>query len=378
MSDDRGRQIYEALGVKPVINAAGNMTLLGGSRPSATVLEAMEAANRYFVDMEELLKRTGDIIADLLGAEAALVTPGCAAAIALGAAACLSGSDPQKIERLPDTTGMKNEILIQARQRYKYDRCLTIFGAKLVEVGDANGATAEQLEAAINDQTAAIHYLAVWGTEGVVPLEEVLRIGKAHGVPVIVDAASLVYPLDAFSKFQSVGADLVCYGAKYFGALNSTGILCGRKELVDAAFLHSFIGFETSATRSLGRPLKVDRQEVIAVVVALQEWLNMDHTARLAEHERKAQVIRQAIDGIPHVTAEWAPDARSLSSGVRITLDENALGKTAAQIIQALRDGTPSIWVRGGGNSFHVAVPLLTEEDVPVVAARLREVLTAT
>ncbi|MCS6862198.1 MAG: aminotransferase class V-fold PLP-dependent enzyme, partial [Abditibacteriales bacterium] len=343
-----------------------------------TACEAMEAANRYFVDMEELLKRTGAVIADLLGAEAALVTSGCAAAIALGAAACLSGSDPEKIERLPDTTGMKDEILIQARQRYKYDRCLTIFGGRLVEVGDAHGTTAEQLEAAINDQTAAIHYLAVWGTEGVVPLEEVIRIGKARGVPVIVDAASMVYPLETFRKYPQMGADLVCYGAKYFGALNSTGILCGRKDLVDAAFLHSFIGFETIAFRSLGRPLKVDRQEVVAVVVALQEWLNMDHTARLAEHERKAQVIRQAIEGIPHVTVEWAPDARSLSSGLRITLDENASGKTAAQVIEALREGAPSIWVRGSGNAFHVAVPLLTEEDVSVVAARLREVLTAT
>jgi len=376
MSDDKGRQIYEELGVKPVINAAGNMTLLGGSRPSAKVLEAMEQANRYFVDMEELLKRTGAVIADLLGAEAALVTPGCAAAIALGAAACLSGSDPEKIERLPDTSGMKNEILIQARQRYKYDRCLTIFGAKLVEVGDANGTTAEQLSAAISEKTAAIHYLAVWGTEGVVPLEEVIRLGKARGVPVIVDAASMVYPLDTFRQYQKMGADLVCYGAKYFGALNSTGILCGRKELVDAAFVHSFIGFETSAFRSLGRPLKVDRQEVIAVVVALREWLNADHAARVAEHERKAQMIRQAIDGIPHVTVTWAPDPRSLSSGLRLTLDESALGKTAAQVIQALREGTPSIWVRGSGNSFHVAVPLLTDEDVPVVAERLREVLT--
>jgi L-seryl-tRNA(Ser) seleniumtransferase len=375
MSDNTGRQIYEELGVKPVINAAGNMTLLGGSRPSAKVLEAMEQANRYFADMEELLKRTGAIIAEMLGAEAAMVTPGCAAAIALSSAACMSGSDSQKIERLPDTTGMKNEILIQARQRYKYDRCLTIFGAKLVEVGDANGATPEQLSAAINANTAAIHYLAVWGTEGVVPLEEVIRIGKQRGVPVIVDAASVVYPIETFRKYQKMGADLICYGAKYFGALNSTGILCGRKELVDAAFLHSFIGFESSANRSLGRPLKVDRQEVIAVVVALREWLNADHAARFAEHERKAQVIRQAIDGIPHVTVTWAADERGLSSGLRLTLDENALGKTAAQVIQALRDGTPSIWVRGGGNSFHVAVPLLTDEDVQVVAERLRALL---
>jgi L-seryl-tRNA(Ser) seleniumtransferase len=376
MNSDKGKQIYEQWGVKPVINAAGNMTLLGGSRPALKVLEAMEQANRYFVDMEELLRRTGERVADMLDAEAAFVTSGCAAAIALSAAACLSGSDPQKIERLPDTAGMKNEILIQARQRYKYDRCLTIFGAKLVEVGDASGTTAEQLSAAINDNTAAIHHLAVWATENIVPLEQVIRIGKQRGVPVIVDAASMVYPLDTFRQYARMGADLVCFGAKYFGALNSTGILCGRKELVDAAFLHSFIGFESSANRSLGRPLKVDRHEVIAVVVALREWLNMDHAARLAEHKRKAQAIRQRLEGVPHLTVEWAPDERGLSSGLRLTLDENALGKTAAHIIQALRDGNPSVYVRGSStNSFHVAVPLLTDGDEQVVAERLRELL---
>jgi L-seryl-tRNA(Ser) seleniumtransferase len=280
MDSEQGRRIYEALGVKPVINAAGNMTLLGGSRVSPKVQDATEAANRYFVDMEELLKRTGEILAEILGAEAALVTPGCAAAMALGAAACLSGSDPQKAERLPDTTGMRNQILIQSSQRYKYDRCLTIFGAQLVAVGEGGRTTAEQLAAAITDRTAAIHYLAPGGGEGVVPLNEVIRIGRQRGVPVLVDAASQVYPLENLHKYTGMGADLVCYGAKYFGAYNSTGILCGRKDLVDAAFLHCFIGFESAPVRSLGRPLKVDRQEVIGVVYALREWVSMSGRSR--------------------------------------------------------------------------------------------------
>src|SRR5207248_2065509 len=155
--------------------------------------------------------------------------PGCAAAMALGAAACLSGSDPQKIERLPDTTGMRSEILIQSRQRYKYDRCLTIFGAKLIEVGDAAGTTTAQLEAAITDRTAAIHYFAPGGGEGVVPIEAVLRLAHARGVPVLVDAASQIYPLERLRHYPAIGADLVCFGAKYFGAANSSGILCGRK-----------------------------------------------------------------------------------------------------------------------------------------------------
>ena len=375
MNNDYERKIYEELGAKPVINAAGNMTLLGGSRLSPTIQEAMNAANRYFVDMEELLKRTGKIVAEMMGAEAALVTPGCAAAIALGAAACMSGSDPEKIERLPDTTGMKGEIVIQKPQRYHYDRCLTIFGGKLVEAGDEHSTTVDQLEVAITDKTAAIHYLAVWGTDGVVPLNEVIAIGGRHNVPVTVDAASMVYPLEGLRQYAEMGAGLVYYGAKYFGACNSTGILCGRKDLVDAAYLHSFIGYESSPYDSLGRPLKLDRQEVIAVVVALRAWLNMDHEARIAEHRRKAQVIQEELDGIPYITMTPVSDERTLGNGLRIGLAEAALGKTAAQIIEALREGTPSIWMRGNGNSFNVAVSNLLDDEVQVVVERLRELL---
>jgi seryl-tRNA(Sec) selenium transferase len=144
---------------------------------------------------------------------------------------------------------------------------------------------------------------------------------------------------------------------------------------VDAAYLHSFIGYESSPYDSLGRPLKLDRQEVIAVVVALRAWLNMDHEARIAEHRRKAQVIQEELDGIPYITMTPVSDERTLGNGLRIGLDEAALGKTAAQIIEALREGTPSIWMRGNGNSFNVAVSNLLDDEVQVVVERLRELL---
>lgn len=373
---DKSRQIYEDLGVAPVINAAGYQTLIGGSRVGPEVQAAMVTANRYFADMEDLLKKTGAIIADLLGTEAALVTPGCAAALALGSAACMSGSDPQQMEQLPDTTGMKHRILIQKKQRYHYDRVLTIFGAKLVEVGDENGTTAAQLEAAISDETAAIHYFAPGGQAGVLPAQDVIRIAHAHGVPVIVDAASQVYPLEVMRQYPDLGADLIGYGAKYIGACHSTGILCGRADLIDAAYLHSFIGYETCPYDTLGRPLKVDRQEVIAVVVALREWFSADHQARLTSYEREAEALRADLADIPHIATVVATDARSLSNGVQITVDEAALGKTAVQIIDELKRGNPSVWVRGSGNAFRVAVTNFIEDDHEIVASRLREVLT--
>ena len=330
MSND-SLSVYRDLGVKPVINAMGFMTVYGGSRPSPGVQAAMTHASRYFADMEDLLKKTGNIIADLLGGEAALVTPGCAAALALSSATCMAGDDPDKIQQLPDTTGMKDEIIIQKSQRYHYDRCITVFGAKMIEAGDEH-TTAEQVEATINDKTAAIHYVAPGGGSGVVSLEEVISIAHSHDIPVIVDAASQVYPLDQMRRYPAAGADMIGYGAKYFGACNSTGVLCGRKDLIDAAFVHSFIGYETQLSRSVGRPLKLDRQEIVAVVAALREWFSMDHAARIAEHGWKARAIQDALgDGVPHVTCQPVTDERSLGNGLVVNVDESALGKTASE-----------------------------------------------
>lgn len=375
MNNDRARQIYEELGLKPLINAGGNKTILGGSRIGPVVQAAADAANDYYIDMKDLLKQTGQMVAGMLGAEAAMITPGCAAAMALSAAVCMSGNDPQKMEQLPDTTGMKDEFLIQACQRYKYDRALTIFGGKLVEVGDEAGTTAEQLRAGITGKTAGIHYLAVGHREGQLPIETVIAIAKEQDVPVIVDAASEVYPLERLRRYHELGAALVCFGGKYFGAYNSTGLLCGRKDLLEAAFLHSFIGFETGAYRTLGRPLKLDRQEIVGTVVALREWLAMDHEERLADHESRGQIIQKALAGISQVKAKWTPDERSLSSGVHLTLDEETLGQTAAQVSQSLREGNPSIWVGSRDNTLYVTVTQLDEDESYLVAERLRAAL---
>jgi len=374
MANESGRRIYEELGVRPVINATGwRLTLLGGSILSPQVQQAMQEANRYYVDMKELLDKTGQIIAELLGTEAAYVTPGCCAALALGAAACMAGSDPEKMERLPDVRGMKHEVIIQRGLRSKYDRCVTVPGAKLVEVGDESGARPEQIEAAMGERTAAIHYLAPSRGDGVVPLEEVIRIGKRHHIPIIVDAAAQVYPVEDMKKYTAMGADLVCYGAKYFGAPNSTGILCGRRELVEAAALHGFIGFESSPYRTLGRPMKLDRQEIIAVVVALREWMAMDHQARFEGYERRVRAFQKELEGIPHieVTLQGSP-----VTGLRIALDEQALGKTAAQIAEALREGDPSIWLHAQADTITVSVSTLMDGDELIIAEGVKRLLS--
>ena len=370
-------QLYRDLGCTPVINASGNQTVIGGSRVSPAVQEAMIVANRHYVEMNELLLQTGAIIADLVGSEAAFVTPGCGAALALSAAACMSVGNPAKMEQLPDTTGIANDFLFQARQHYHYERCLTIFGGKLVLVGDENGTSAAQLEAAIGDNTAGIHFFASGDEDdAILDLEDLVKIADKHGIPVMVDAAYQVYPLDRFKYYTQSGASLMGFGAKYFGACNSTGILAGKKDLVEAAYMHSFIGFETSDYETLGRPLKVDRQEVVAVTVALKEWLALDHDARIATHWVKADKIMGALSDIASITMQRHVEDNSLSNGVMLTVDENALGKTAADVIGALKSGDPSIWAKGQENRIRIAVAHLIEDEVDIVIERLKQLLT--
>ncbi|HZW32493.1 MAG TPA: aminotransferase class V-fold PLP-dependent enzyme [Isosphaeraceae bacterium] len=369
--------IFEEIGVRPVINAVGHQTLLGGSQLSPRVRAAMEEANRYYVDMAELLERSGQIIARLLGAEAAYVTPGCAAALALGTAACIAGLDTEAMGRLPDTTGLKNEVLIQKKTRYKYDRCPTIVGARLVEVGDESGTSAAQLEAALGPRTACVLYFArMQGQPGVLPLSEVVEIAHRRGVPVLVDAAGEVFPLDYMKSWPASGADLVAYGSKYFGGPNSAGILCGRQDLIQSAAIQGFIGFESTGSRSFGRPLKLDRQEIVAVVVALQEWFGLDHEARLRGYDRMVRAIAERLQGIPAITLTPLP-AGGPATRLEIAVQPRPNGRTAADVARVLRDGNPSIRLGLQGDVLSINVATVTPGDELVIAERLRGALSA-
>src|SRR5205823_4290269 len=183
--------------VKAVINARGLNTVVGGGTPSPRMREAMDRFDRYYVDMKDLLEKTGEIVARTIGAEAAYITPGAAAALTLGTAACITGDDVEKMAALPDTTGLKNRVVIQANHTNQYDRAVTIVGTKLIEVGDKSGTTREQLESALNDPVACVLYAAhLEGAPGVLPLDRVLEIARGKGVPVLVDAAGQIYPID--------------------------------------------------------------------------------------------------------------------------------------------------------------------------------------
>ncbi|MDP3062575.1 MAG: aminotransferase class V-fold PLP-dependent enzyme [Chloroflexota bacterium] len=375
MAKVRAASVYEEIGVKRVVNAAGHMTILGGSIVSPRVQAAMDEANVHFVGMEELLEKSGVAIAEMLGSEAALVTSGAAAALVQGSSALMAGKDPAKITRLPDTTGMKNEFLIQKVTRYHYDRMVTVPGARLIEVGTNKGTTARELEAAIGPRTAGILYFAhMEGEEGVLSIPQVVEIAHKRGIAVLVDAAGEVYPLDRMRWIPSVsGADLVCFGAKYVGAPHSTGILCGVRELVEAATLSGFIAYEIKDNRAVGRAMKVDRQEVVAVVVALREWLNMNHETRLLKGAARVDVIVRGLTGVPHVVTEREKVHRGPGVHVKVIVDEAGLGKKAADVAKALADGDPAIWVWCEGNILHIGVSNLLEGEDKLVADRLRE-----
>ncbi len=381
MNSEESARLYAEMGVRPIINAAGAYTILGGSALSPTVEAAMQSANNYFVEMRELLESSGRIIAGVLDVEAAYVTSGAAGALALAAAACMTRGDPEKMERLPDPTGMPDEIVIQRGLRVKYDRCVTVPGAHLVEVGDDAGTMPDQLEAALGPKTAAVHFLAPGERPGVLPVKDVIRIAHAHDVPVIVDAAGQTYPLDNLRKYARWGADLVAYAGKYFNAPHSTGLLVGRKDLVEAAALNGFVGFETSGYRTFGRPMKLDRQEIIAVVVALREWLSMNHEERLLTYGARAQRILDNLQNVPNVKAYLMSERETpppvTREAVCLELDEERLGKTSTQVAAELRLGMPGVWVYAYPGGINVSVAFFRDGEEEIVAERLRLALTA-
>ena len=363
--------VYKKLGARPVINATGNQTVRGGSTPSATVRDAMRQADESYVEMEELLEKSGQFIAEQLGVEDAYITAGCYAALVLASAAVMTGDDPDKCAQLPDTTGLKDEIVFQKMQHYSYDRAFTIPGSKLISVGDENGCTAEMLDSAIGENTTAVAYLIQPNQGNAVPLKEAIGIAHAHGLPLIADAASQIYPLEYFYR-NAQSADLVCFGGKYFNAPHSTGFVCGRKDLIEVVRKHGFIG-----PRPVGRGMKVDRQEIIGLVTAIDIWLSTNHEVRSKEQDGRYAVLSENLENLDGVSCEVHYQEKSHTlSNLHVTFDPAKSGKDAAQVAQELDAGTPRIKVNTQGKET-VVINAYTlnagEEDI--IANALRHLL---
>ena len=285
----------------------------------------------------------------MVNVPAAYVTSGAGSALTLATAAIMAGEDDEKIQQLPDTTGMKNEILIQRRQRYWYDRCLQLAGAKLVEFGTDSSTTREDLVNAIGPNTAAVHYYAVEQNldEYALSLEETIEIAHDRGLPVTVDAAGQIYPLENFGKYVRMGADFQCIATKYIGATQSTGLALGTEEMIRRISYQSFVGYESRRIRGIGRPHKVDRQEMIGVVVAVRRWFTMNHEERLAYVEQQTQNIMSYIQGIPGVRATVLDNVIGHQPfGVQLEVDSTVTGITIQEVVEKLKNGNPPIWTR--------------------------------
>lgn len=372
-------QFYRRVSVKRVINAASWITAAGGSIMPEPVLEAMEDASHWFVDMHELNRQAGKVIAGLTGSEAAFVTAGASAGMMLQAAAVMTGTDIAKVHQLPDSAGMKNEIVIHRAHRVEEDRNYRTAGATLVEIGNSYGAQEWELADAINGRTAAVAYIFGTRRAGAVPLARVLEIAHSRGVPVIVDAAAMLPPAGNLMRFIAMGADMVTFsGGKGLRGPQSTGILCGRKELIEAAYMSSSPNHD-----GVGRSAKVCKEEIAGLVVALELFADMDHRAEAAGWRAKCERVVAGLQGFPGLGVrladaelEWDEVGLNYPRAV-ISFEKEWRGPSESEVKRLLRAGDPGIWVGSAGYYGGIAiVPVnLQEGEEDLIVRRLREIL---
>jgi D-glucosaminate-6-phosphate ammonia-lyase len=362
------RDFFEELKVRPFINAAEPFTALSGSIIPAEVAEAWQYAVSRQVRLDDVHDAVGKRISALIGCEAAMITAGAASALTLGTAACLTGIDRQKVRRLPDTTGMKSEVIIQKSHRYGYDHAVRNCGIRYVEVESA-----EELERAIGPKTAMLHFFNTNEPVGRIKLAEFAELGNRHGVPVLNDIAADVPPLSNFSRSIQLGCGLVTVsGGKGLRGPQSCGLLYGKADLVKAARLNG-----PPNSDAIGRGQKVNKEEMLAMMVTLELYFQRDHEADFREWERRVNAVRKAVSAMSGVTSEmFVPEIHYRCPHVRVRWNEEKLGLTVAGAIQKLREGEPSIEVRPNKeDGLELGVWMLEPGEVEIVGRRLAEVL---
>ncbi len=332
-------------------------------------IAAMGDASREFVVITELLEKAGEHLAGLLGVEAALITTGAAGAITLGTAACVAGAELEKIQRLPDTTGMKREVILQKSHRNEYETQLRLVGTTLIEVE-----TRAELEAAINGRTAMLFFMNKADPFGQIRRDEWVAIGRQHGIPTFLDAAADIPPQEHLASYTRMGFDLVAFsGGKSLRGPQSTGLLLGRKDLVDAA-RHNASPYD----RTIGRALKVGKEEAAGLVTAVERFLVADHDAEYRGFEARVRKLGNALAGLEGVRTElWVPEIANHLPHLLVTWDPARLLFSSRTVYERLLEGEPRVAVRERAPHSVIvsALMLRPEEDAPSVADRLRAVL---
>ena len=364
-----GRDVMRELGIRSFINAGGTFTALTGSLMRPEAVAAMQVASRKFVKLEDVHIAVGSRIAELLQCPAALVTSGCASALALATAACVAGKDPKYISQLPDTTGLKSEVIVQRSHRVNYDHAIRNAGVKMIEV-----TTREEMEKAISEKTAMMFFFNAADPKGKIHHEEFVAIGKKHNVPTLMDAAADVPPVENLWKYTKMGFDLVGFsGGKGLRGPQSTGLLLGRKDLIEAARLNNSPNGDT-----LCRTNKVNKEEIIGMLVALETYLKLDHAAEWKEWEARCQRIADTLKDFKDVKTEVKiPAIANAVPHLQIRWDTQARKITGAEMVKRLREGKPSIELSPGARyPIVIGVWMMEPGEDEIVAQRIRAILS--
>jgi D-glucosaminate-6-phosphate ammonia-lyase len=394
--------IYEELGVRTIINVSGASTRVSGPLMPPEVAEAMVRASQESVSMMELQAVASEKISEVTGAEAGYIISGASAGLTLGTATILAGMDPGRMDRLPDTTGMKNEFIIAREHRNGYDHAIRLAGAKFVEIGMneiVSGAgvrrtEAWEYEAAITPQTAGIAYTVTPDSEP--PLEQVVEVAHRHGLPVLVDAAGELPPISNLRKFIGMGADLVAFsGGKSIRGPQSSGILCGRRDLIaSAAVQHldmdeffdiwdppeSLIpkGMLTGIPRhGIGRGFKVGKEEIVGLLTALRMFADGEYAAETEQQRGLLEYIADGLSGLPVQPRIILPAGEGYPM-LHLIINSQTVGKSGFEVSKELKSGDPGIFVNEKGlreDTLIVHPMNLNQSRTEIMTRRLREVL---
>lgn len=361
------RNFINELGLRPFINARGTFTVLTGSLMEEEVLEAINFMAQQYVNINDLQDKVGERIAEMLNCEAAMVTAGAASALTLGTAAAITGEDEDLIREIPNLPGPRKEVIIQKTHRFGYDHAVRNCGVKMIEVESAR-----DMRRKINENTVLALYFNA-ASEHLIEREEFVDIGKSNDIPTFNDAAADVPPVDNLFKYIEMGFDLVTFsGGKAIRGPQSAGLLFGRKDLIEAARLN-----HSPNSNTIGRGMKVNKEEMVGMMVALEVYLNKDHDKEWEEWLRRVDVInRQAGSVSMVVTEKVIPEGPSnVFPGCRISWDQNRIPITPAELTEKLRNGHPSIETSGGRESLNINVSMMKSEEAGIVGRRIREEL---
>ena len=363
------RDFFKELGLRTFINAAGTYTSMTGSLMPKEVTDAISYGTTEYVNLDELQDKVGERIAELLECEYATVSSGCFGAMSIGMAGILTGMDPKKVKQLPNTEGMKNEVIIQESHTIGYAQALTNVGAKVVKIK-----TARDLEKAINKNTAMLWFLNAHTDQGAIKWEEFIALGKKYNIPTFIDCAADVPPVENLFKFTKMGFDLVAFsGGKGIRGPQSAGLLLGKRKYIEAARMHTPPRGET-----IGRGMKVNKEEVLGMLAALELYLQKDHKAEWAMWEAQIKLISDSALKIKGVETEvHVPKYANHVPSLKIRWNQNLVKITPNEVRDQLKNGHPSIQTVGDNSTVGITTWMMVPGQERVVATRIHEILSS-